>query len=339
MRNRLLLVAVWSATPLLAHASTILVTNTGVDGASCGPASVPCRSISQGIANAAPGDRVLVGPGVYSDDLNGNGIFGEPGEEPNTISISKVVAVESSLGASATVIRKVSTPSGAVDIFSSKVRFGKIGKGFTLRLPGGVNSTGISVLTGATGVEVAGNVLTGPINIGFGAVNADPFIHDNRVICTASSAGIGFLLLPAPGTRLDRNSVESCDQAVVGGGTGVVLTRNLAIDNTGTGYNLGDFATFTKNAAISNGGVGLLLNSSSTPGTIASNTFANNDPSGNCGIQNDTGTSVTATGNFWGAATGPGPNPADQACNGSGSSTVTTPFATSDFTQAQSALR
>ena len=65
------------------------------------------------------------------------------------------------------------------------------------------------------------------------------------------------------------------------------------------------------------------------------NTFAGNDPFGDCGLFNGTGTTVTATDNFWGAVTGPGPDPADQACNGSGSSTVTTPFATTDYTPAQ----
>jgi hypothetical protein len=56
-------------------------------------------------------------------------------------------------------------------------------------------------------------------------------------------------------------------------------------------------------------------------------------------MQNNTGASVTATNNYWGAASGPGPDPADQACDAAGSTTITTPFATSDFTPGQAALR
>ena len=37
---------------------------------------------------------------------------------------------------------------------------------------------------------------------------------------------------------------------------------------------------------------------------------------------------LEAAGNFWGAASGPGPDPADTTCDSFGASTVTTPFLT-----------
>ena len=64
-----------------AGATTRRVANNGVDSASCGTSANPCRSITQAIANAADGDRIVVGPGTYGD-LNNDGVLGNsPGEE------------------------------------------------------------------------------------------------------------------------------------------------------------------------------------------------------------------------------------------------------------------
>lgn len=61
---------------------------------------------------------------------------------------------------------------------------------------------------------------------------------------------------------------------------------------------------------------------------------------GNCGVQNNTGTTIQATGNYWGAPTGPGPDPADASCVfNPGSITVTVPFLTKDPSKPQAAVR
>ena len=44
-------------------AAMLYVENNGVDSASCGAVTQPCRSISQAITNASDGDTVTVGPG------------------------------------------------------------------------------------------------------------------------------------------------------------------------------------------------------------------------------------------------------------------------------------
>ena len=62
-------------------AATLHVANNGIDSDTCGAGSAPCRSISRAIVNAAAGDTIVVGPGRYGD-LNGDGSFGGPGEEP-----------------------------------------------------------------------------------------------------------------------------------------------------------------------------------------------------------------------------------------------------------------
>jgi hypothetical protein len=76
---RLLLLA---SAALWAHGAyaSILVTNYGTDSSCCGPKASPCRSISQAIENAAPGEVIYVGAGRYGD-LSGTGTFTGPGDE------------------------------------------------------------------------------------------------------------------------------------------------------------------------------------------------------------------------------------------------------------------
>ena len=64
------------------------------------------------------------------------------------------------------------------------------------------------------------------------------------------------------------------------------------------------------------------------------NIFGNGSGDLNCGVRNESGFVVDATRNYWGAPTGPGPDPADEAhgaCEAAGSQTNTTPFATEPF--------
>jgi hypothetical protein len=59
---------------------TVYVASNGLDGPACGTAAEPCRSINRGLAAAADGNTVLVGPGFYGD-LGADGMFTEPGDE------------------------------------------------------------------------------------------------------------------------------------------------------------------------------------------------------------------------------------------------------------------
>jgi hypothetical protein len=328
--------------PLPAAAVTRTVSSTGIDSPTCGSSASPCRSITRALQNATAGDRIVVRPGLYSDDLDGDGVFGEPGEEPGLIGIGlEAVTVESTGGAAATVIRRRGTvpSSSAVSVSGTNAKFGKLNKGFTVITQGGANSTNVSV-TAPSGAEVVGNVIAGTINIGFGATGTGALLKDNRVVCPSTSGGIGFLVLLGDGIRLERNAALGCGLGFTVAGPGHVLTRNLAVGG-GVGFNLGDFAELSRNAALGSSNAGVTLNSGSTPGLILANSFAGNGAALglNCGIQNNTGTAVTAAGNFWGTATGPGADPADQACNTAGSTIVTTPFSTTDLTPTMAALR
>ena len=48
---------------------------------------------------------------------------------------------------------------------------------------------------------------------------------------------------------------------------------------------------------------------------------------------------LEAAGNFWGAASGPGPDPADTTCDSFGASTVTRPFLTQEVKVPRAAMR
>ena len=97
--------------PALARGATRYVADTGTDGPACGlDAATACRSITQAIALAAPGETILVGPGRYGD-LNRNGVLGDiAGEETGShacgcvLSINKTVIVISSAGTAVTTI-------------------------------------------------------------------------------------------------------------------------------------------------------------------------------------------------------------------------------------------
>lgn len=115
-------------------------------------------------------------------------------------------------------------------------------------------------------------------------------------------------------------------------GTGNVFTKNASVGNRSDGFNIqssGGDAVLTDNASIGNTGSG--LRTTASPITIEGNNFFGNDDTGsNCGVEADTGTPIVATNNYWGAATGPGADPADDACAISGSIT-SAPFAASAF--------
>jgi hypothetical protein len=164
-----------------ATSATLNVTNDGADSASCGAQTKPCRTISQAIENAADGDSIEVGAGLYgnvSGDLN----FAGPGDEHAQmgldssqgciICINKGVHIYSLHGAAVTIIQAIpSTPfSSTVKIQSDGVTFGQAGGGFTLT---GGNSNGVTLdLNSNFGAEmvlkrkvtVAGNVDVGDGN-------------------------------------------------------------------------------------------------------------------------------------------------------------------------------
>lgn len=146
-----------------ADGAILHVASNGIDGASCGGKTSPCRSISQAIANVSDGDRIVVGPGRYGD-LNGDSDFMDTGDEAAEfggcvcmIKVDKSISLESSDGAAVTVLDVARADIRAVVIEADGVVFGKSRRGFTL-----LNSRREGVITQDTSnVTVAGNLAIG----------------------------------------------------------------------------------------------------------------------------------------------------------------------------------
>jgi hypothetical protein len=100
---------------------------------------------------------------------------------------------------------------------------------------------------------------------------------------------------------------------------------NVASGNRGSGFLLqGPDHVLRKNSAIGHGLFGIALLSSASGVTVdATNVFGNtgsvNFPT--CGILNGPTHALIATGNYWGAPDGPGPDPADSVCTQGGAVT------------------
>jgi hypothetical protein len=140
---------------------------------------------------------------------------------------------------------------------------------------------------------------------------------------------------------------------IVIGGTTHTVTQNVSTRNGMHGFEIGlspsaghPLATFSKNSAVANRHVGIHVVAQSAMGPpvvlAKNNLYGNDEAQNNCGLfvdNADTGhmLKVTATGNFWGASTGPGTNPADAVggvCNldaGGGINLNTNSPATKEF--------
>ena len=168
----------------------------------------------------------------------------------------------------------------------------------------------------------------------------------------ASDWEVGFFVGPREGLVLTGNLARR-NTGVGGGGafdlvyplSGGVVTKNTAIANWSPGFQIWDASvafTFSKNTALGND-IGVEVRALGGAVTLSKNNLFGNGDRGagaNCGlyIDNVSGSApltVNATGNFWGAATGPGANPADLAggagCSwdsGGGITLTTAPVAT-----------
>jgi hypothetical protein len=286
-----------------APAAVVYVGNDGLDGAACGTQAAPCRSISQGIARAAAGDTVVVGPGRYGD-LDGDETFGEPGEEFDSmggiVHVDKAVRVISRDGAAATFIE--GTQPSAIDthypvlLEAAGATLGARDHGFTITSP--PNRQNVFGLT--PGVRVEGNVAIGG-RVAFDVSGAGSSIADSR----AFRSEIGF-----------ENSLGD-----------VRVDRSAAVATTHTGFRLEGADELTRSVAVATGrGVDADLSSASlvlvsavgnTNGVHVGNAGGRLDRIsvyGNalCGI--DAGVDFGRV--FFGAATGPGDDPADAICGG-----------------------
>ncbi|MDE2180422.1 MAG: hypothetical protein KGJ40_06200 [candidate division NC10 bacterium] len=288
------------------RAATLYVANNGVDSGTCGAQTAPCRSITQTIANASAGDTVIVGPGRYAE---------------NYIGIDKALTVESSHGAQETLLQSDGDLT-QVRLMVSGIRFGRPGHGFTL-ISQRYNI--VHFLPDTNGSSVSGNILT-------------EF----------------FIYMQGSGHTLAQNHFISVGYGQIGIiGTGHSLIENTghgSADIWGSGHSLtNNVFTIGENNITINASSGIIIRANSFLGGIDGSQIVLNPGSNvainennffgqtsscywcNWAVYNNSGASIDATNNFWGAASGPGPDPADEVYDEPGSSTVVAPFATQQF--------
>jgi hypothetical protein len=340
-----------------AAGTTLYVANNGTDDVTCGlEGMAPCRSISRAIAHASAGDQIVVGPGLYGDINRDASVdaTGDSGEENRVtvppvecplvgvstnwalIHVDKRLTIVSRDGAGATVIDaggQFFENYIGVNIAADGVVFGKRGKGFTIRN----GAIAVNVNGGIADASVQGNVAECHMGFVAGACDGAGPMAAGTVLkanTAASDSIAGFQVF-------DDTAVISGNLAkanlysgfILFGGAGVVLRKNIAVDGLYRGYILYDPSpgvVFSKNAAIGNMDAGVFLISPGTAAiamSIGDNALFGNGkrpqyPPANCGlvIQNAGAQPLTvdAEGNWWGAASGPGADPADAAggtCN------------------------
>jgi parallel beta-helix repeat protein len=316
------------------------VENNGLDTVFCGARGAPCRSISQAIFNASAGDQILVGPGRYGD-LDGDGVLGETGEETGEtnfgcgciLKVDKAVDIQSTHGAAATVLdaRNFFTseqPAAVVRIAANGAVFGRPDHGFTLT--GAPRNSGL--VTAATRVTVAGNRSSGNAG-GFSIFGSENTIQRNVAV---ANNGHGFEMFGQSHIFRENAAIGNNGEGfLVFGGQSHTMENNVSTAN-GVGFHVFSGSVSLKsNSAVGNADVGILLGQAATARIGGNNIFANGlvpvqSQQTNCGLVNSSGNSIVATNNFWGAATGPGVDPADEVCDISGS-TAFLPFAQKPF--------
>jgi hypothetical protein len=319
----LLLAAMLSPAALVAEraeAATVYVAQEGLNAAGCGATrTAPCRSITVGVEIAAPGDTVLVGPGSYGD-LNRDGDFDDAGDEAAQIgggcecmlAIGKRLTVISEAGAAATWLDGASGVRTVVEIAASGVVFGLRGRGFTVT--GAAPAVGDGALETAPatqGVTIAGNVIAENGGMGVLLLGSLHRLADNR----ASASAYASFRIDAPGTAMERNQggddasfevtvadVSFEDDVAIGG----IVGFNLIVDAAET--------TRCVRCSV----FGAVISGFRTTGTLVltgGHVVGNGTNGSNCGVVlYGADAALDAEGAYWGAAAGPGPDPADVVC-------------------------
>jgi hypothetical protein len=335
----LLLAVALALVPDAYGATTVYVANNGVDSNVCGTIATPCRSITQAIANAAPGNTIVVGPGAYGD-LNGNGLLGDTGEENPPAScrcilrIDKSVKVISSDGAASTIVGAPTVPNLIVNVSidAAGVQFGAPLQGFTipntLTLAGQEDATyGISAV--GDQVSIVGNrVVVRSNGLPFAGIASGAFPANTNTILIQGNQVSGWQL----GIGEDGVNITISQNAVQSNFIGIGVDGGQAMGNVVTGNYTGITLYSVVAGARANGNA-VLGNQygfdASAGGTLKGNNIFGNG----CGVyvQATVPPVVLADNNYWGAASGPGPDPADDLCGSGTSATTVDPVATKPF--------
>ena len=280
-----------------APAGAVTVRNVAINGVDdpggCGALGRPCRTIQRAVLDAAAGDRIVVGPGLY-------GAF----------TLDKEVMVESTNGAGATIIEG-SLPgffaTVAVSGTGEGAVIGRLNKGFTIR------GADHGFLIEAAGVTIQDNIVSGAQrSVTATAAAPDLTLAGNFLAGTASVFGAN--------SSIVQNAIHGGATGVVIGRPGGLLRDNFVLSTQiGATVNAGPAEIRRNTFAGSGVGLDVKIDGVADGVIVMSNNFLGN---GTCGVTNRTATELVATSNYWGSATGPGSPPATATC----ARVRTTPF-------------
>ena len=319
-----------------ASAAALYVAGNGTDSGTCGGKETPCRSITQTIANSVDGDDIVVGPGRYGD-LDRDGILGETGEEPSAtcsagnclIVVDKSLSVVSSSGAFSTVIDPgpENTIEATIELQAPESALGAPNKGFTLYAPAEVLTATVNVVYQATDSTVTACITHAPDgdHVGYSVDTPGAVLTGNHALGGSAGFVIGASSI---NVLLTGNSATGGNgDGFILDGIGTIAVGAVANANRYGMIILGTDVAVRDSSVLANAREGVRIQAPATATIVDSNIYGNGTDGGfiNCGI-NVSGGTLTATDVWWGAATGPGPDPADAACNMLPA--ATTPFAT-----------
>jgi parallel beta-helix repeat protein len=341
----LMVIAAWSS---LAQAATLHVANNGVDGPECGAAATPCRSISKAIALASDGDEIVVGPGHYGD-LDDDGMFepaaGEEAAQVGTgchcmINVDKRLTIRSRAGSAATVLEAGGAAIHAVSITADEATFGTPTKGFTLTGVGSSARAGLAIASTTVGVKVQGCQAVGNAGRGFEAQGQGHILAGNLAMLNATG---GFTVSCTECTVSGNVATANDGEGFAVDGSANTVRDNVAVRNGSNGFDIeGRGHVVRHNSAIANEAAGFLVFTSDlliTANNIFANAVAQPMQGRNLGLHNRSLAELTADGNYWGAATGPGADPADDVYSSMWGTADVAPFARKPFAVSPPARR
>jgi hypothetical protein len=287
------------------------------------------------------------------------------------IHVDKRLTLVARDGAEATILDARAAPIHVVAVDVPGTVVGKKGKGFTLTgggtggsgLAASTNEIivagNLAAFNGKHGIDAAGprvrvtdNRMIGNASSGCQCGGNASFFARN--VATDNGAGFftgdGSALVGNLAMRNTESGFEIVERNVIKGNVAIangeagftfyggdnVATGNVAHANY-VGFRLfGGGNLLLKCAIVGNLGVGVLVEASANA-VHQSSLYGNAAITGlppqgaNCGTIARGSAILDATGNFWGAATGPGPDPADAVCDQSSSSTTVVPVASREI--------